>query len=144
MKRQNSSFDVVISGAGMVGTTAACLFAKQGLKVGLLDSNSVTDWQPDVIYPRVSAVNIASVHIFKWLEVWQSIVDKRVSPFHAMHVWEEHSEASIHFDAPTPGSTKSRLHHRKQRHHQLPDRKIAPELQCTDYGQLRIVRASNS
>ena len=103
MKRQNTSFDVVISGAGMVGATAACLFAKQGLKVGLLDSNSVADWQPDVTYPRVSSVNIASVNLFKWLEVWQSIVDKRVSPFHAMHVWEEHSEASIHFDAPALG-----------------------------------------
>jgi 2-octaprenylphenol hydroxylase len=100
---QHSSFDVVISGAGMVGSTAACLFAKQGLKVGLLDSHAVADWQPDQDYPRVSAVNLASVNVFKWLEVWNSIADKRISPFNAMHVWEQHSEASIHFDAPTLG-----------------------------------------
>jgi len=102
-KHFDTSFDVVVSGAGMVGATAACLFAKQGLKVGLLDSNVVADWQPDVTYPRVSAVNLASVNILKWLEVWQSIVDKRISPFRAMHVWENHSDAEIHFDAPSLG-----------------------------------------
>ncbi len=102
-KHFDGKFDIVVSGAGMVGATAACLFAKQGLRVGLLDSSPVADWQPDKSYPRVSAVNIASMNIFKWLDVWQSILDKRVCPYYAMHVWENGSSAAIHFDAQSLG-----------------------------------------
>ncbi len=93
------SFDVVIIGAGMVGATAACLFAKQGLRVGLLDSQHLAEWENDTSYPRVSAINIASLHIFQALGVWQSICDKRISRYDAMQVWEENSNAAIAFDA---------------------------------------------
>jgi len=33
------------------------------------------------------------------LEVWQSILEKRVSPYQAMRVWENDSDATISFDA---------------------------------------------
>ncbi len=103
----DATFDLVVAGAGMVGATAACLFAKQGLRVGLLDSKPVADGQADTIHPRgdsrVSAVNIASMNIFQALEVWQTMLDKRVSRYHAMHVWEQGSDAAISFDAQALG-----------------------------------------
>ena len=99
----DATFDVVIIGAGMIGATAACLFAKQGLRVGLLDRHSVADWRADLIYPRVSAVNIASMNIFRQLGVWQAMLDKRVSRYRKMQVWEDGNDAAITFDAQTLG-----------------------------------------
>ncbi|WP_424946089.1 UbiH/UbiF/VisC/COQ6 family ubiquinone biosynthesis hydroxylase [Candidatus Spongiihabitans sp.] len=97
----DATFDVVVAGAGMVGATAACLFAKQGLRVGLLDSKSIADWQAGDA--RVSAINIASMNIFQALEVWQAMRDNRVSPYRAMRVWEQGSDAAISFDAQALG-----------------------------------------
>ncbi len=96
----------MVAGAGMVGATAACLFAKQGLNVGLLDSHCVADWQTDSVYPRVSAVNVASVNIFQDLGVWQSILDKRASPYQTMRVREDGSDAGISFNAHTMGQAQ--------------------------------------
>lgn len=107
----DATFDLVVAGAGMVGATAACLFAKQGLRVGLLDSKPIADWQAETIcspgYSRVSAINIAAMNIFKALGVWQAMLDKRVSRYRAMRVWEEGDEAgsggAISFDAQDLG-----------------------------------------
>ncbi len=100
----DTTFDVLVIGAGMVGTTAACLFAQQGLRVGLLDRQPITDWQDTMCSPhdsRVSAINIASMKLFRQLGVWQAMLDKRVSRYHKMQVWEADSEAVISFDAQT-------------------------------------------
>ena len=102
--KSDAIFDVIVIGAGMIGSTAACLFAKQGLRVGLLDGQSISDWQADLYpqgYPRVSAINIASMTLFQQLGVWQSMCDKYVSPYRTMHVWEDGSNAAISFDAQT-------------------------------------------
>lgn len=99
----DAAFDLVIVGAGLVGATAACLFAKQGLRVGLLDSKPIADGQADKqtgkTDSRVSAINIASMNIFQALDVWQAMLDKRVSRYRAMQVWEDGSDAAISFDA---------------------------------------------
>ncbi len=99
----NPNFDVLIAGAGMTGCTAACLFADQGLRVGLVDSKSIADWDETTTCPRVSAINIASSNLFRYLKVWPGIERRRFSRYAGMHVWEENSEASISFDAREMG-----------------------------------------
>ena len=98
--------DVVVSGAGMVGATAACLFARSGLKVALLDEKAIG---PAAQCPgatqcdRVSAINIASANLFAALDVWDSITDKRASPYRRMRVWEDNSATEISFSALAMG-----------------------------------------
>ena len=95
----NMDFDVLIAGAGMVGCTAACLFAEQDLRVGLVDSRPIADWDENTTSPRVSALNIASANLFRYLRVWPGIERRRFSRYVSMRVWEENTEASISFDA---------------------------------------------
>ncbi len=98
-------FDVVISGAGMVGAAAACLFARHGLNVALLDEKAIrTDQCPHPArYGRVSAVNIACTKLFMALDVWSRMTDKRVSPYRCMRVREDNSQTEISFEALAMG-----------------------------------------
>ena len=99
MNKQLQKFDVAICGGGMIGITAACLFTRQGLRTALIDQNALAQWSPETISPRVSALNIASINLFKSLGVWESISNKRISSYTNMVVWEDESNASISFDA---------------------------------------------
>ncbi len=104
--KTTSEFDVLVSGAGMIGGATACLFAKQGLKVGLIDSSTLQQWHEDQDYGRVSAINIASMNLFRQLDIWDDIEAKRPSPYHAMEVWEHQSNASISFDRQSIGQAQ--------------------------------------
>lgn len=101
--KKDPVYDVVISGAGMIGATAACLFSRSGLKVALLDEKPMAVWSDENECGRVSAVNIASGNLFSALNVWGSITGRRASPYHAMRVWENNSEIEIAFDARAMG-----------------------------------------
>ena len=106
MTKSDQIYDIAISGAGMVGATAACLFARLGLKVALLDEKSISPMaqcSDQTQYGRVSAVNIASRNLFVALDVWSSIIGKRASPYHSMRVWENDSEIEISFNAQAMG-----------------------------------------
>lgn len=106
MTKPGQIYDIVISGAGMVGAAAACLFARSGLKVALLDEKAISPLNqcPDPTrYGRVSAINIASRNLFAALDVWDNIADKRVSPYRFMRVWENNSEIEISFNALAMG-----------------------------------------
>ncbi len=106
MTRSDQIHDIVISGAGMVGAAAACLFARSGLKVALLDDQAISPVSPcpdPVRYSRVSAINIASGNLFAALGVWDSITGKRVSPYRSMRVWDNNSNIEISFNALAMG-----------------------------------------
>lgn len=108
------AFDVVVAGAGMVGVTCAGLFAKQGLRVGLLANEPLPirsgggsrfDHSPDPSHApqRLSAVNHAAQNIFIFLEIWDSLLAKRISAYTRMQVWEQSRGAAITFEAATLG-----------------------------------------
>lgn len=99
----SSKFDVVVTGAGMVGAAAACLFAQKSLRVCLIDRSSKIEWHSGKYHPRVSAVNIASMKLFRGLKVWDAICEKRISPYRSMEVWENNSNANISFSAQDLG-----------------------------------------
>ena len=100
-------FDVVIVGAGMVGSTLACSLAKTTLRVGVLEARPpVTAWDADSIDLRVSAVTAASQQIFKGLGAWDEMVAQGVSPFREMHVWDAGGDGAIHFDSADIGEDR--------------------------------------
>ena len=91
--------DVCVVGGGLVGVTTACLLAKQGISVTLLEHGEFGEWDAQSISPRVSAINLASKNLLTYLGVWQSIAASRASPYSTMQVWDTDSRAFIRFEA---------------------------------------------
>ncbi|OAN29975.1 2-octaprenyl-3-methyl-6-methoxy-1,4-benzoquinol hydroxylase [Pseudomonas oryzihabitans] len=94
--------DLVIVGAGMVGSALALALADSGLSVVLLDRGPLTPGavESDLPFePRVSALSLASQRILQRLGAWGGILARRVSPYQAMHVWDGSGTGAVHFDA---------------------------------------------
>ncbi|WP_165448095.1 2-octaprenyl-3-methyl-6-methoxy-1,4-benzoquinol hydroxylase [Pseudomonas cedrina] len=94
--------DVLIVGAGMVGSALALALQGSGLQVLLLDGSplSVAPYDRDGAFePRVSALSAASQRILERLGVWDGIVARRASPYGQMQVWDGSGTGQIHFSA---------------------------------------------
>ncbi|QPQ23847.1 FAD-dependent 2-octaprenylphenol hydroxylase [Lonsdalea populi] len=98
------SFDVVITGGGMVGLALACGLQGCGLRIAVLEKQPVNapDFQQDQA-PRVSAINAASEQLLRKLGVWETIAAQRISPYNKMSVWDRDSFGSISFNGEETG-----------------------------------------
>ena len=92
------SFDVVISGAGIVGLTLALGLKSSGLKVAVIDPKAKVQQLSAEPELRVSAINVASQRVFEEIGVWNAITKQRVQAYSHMMVWDKDSFASIDFD----------------------------------------------
>jgi 2-octaprenylphenol hydroxylase len=96
-------YDIVIIGSGTVGATAALAIAKStSLRIAVLEAKTPSfEWgaQTNSYDSRVNAIAPSSQRIFENIQVWQSIVSKRISPYYDMHVWEAASKGEITFTA---------------------------------------------
>lgn len=94
--------DLIIVGAGMVGSTLALALQASGLKIKLIDAGPLHA-QPfsteDAFEPRVSALSAASQRILQRVGAWSGIVERRASPYTDMHVWDGSGTGQIHFSA---------------------------------------------
>ncbi|WP_258395326.1 FAD-dependent 2-octaprenylphenol hydroxylase [Lonsdalea populi] len=108
------SFDVVITGGGMVGLALACGLQGCGLRIAVLEKQPVNapDFQQGQA-PRVSAINAASEQLLRKLGVWETIAAQRISPYNKMSVWDRDSFGSISFNGEETGfpisATSSRM-----------------------------------
>ncbi len=96
--------DLIIVGAGMVGSTLALALEGSGLKIVVLDASplEVADFDPlGGFEPRVSALSAASQRILQRVGAWPGIVARRASPYTDMHVWDGSGTGQIHFSAET-------------------------------------------
>lgn len=103
--------DLLIVGAGMVGSALALALQGSGLQVLLLDGSpmSVKPFDPQAAFePRVSALSTASQRILDRLGVWDGITTRRASPYTDMHVWDGSGTAG-RFIFPPPACTPRRL-----------------------------------
>ena len=94
--------DLLIIGAGMVGSALALALKDSGLNILLLDGStlSVKPFSPeDAFEPRVSALSAASQRILQRLGAWDGLTRRRVSPYSHMHVWDGSGTGEIHFSA---------------------------------------------
>ena len=94
--------DVLIVGAGMVGSALALALQGSGLDVLVVDGGplSVKPFDPQSTFePRVSALSAASQRILQRLGVWDGIASRRTSPYAHMHVWDGSGTGQIHFSA---------------------------------------------
>ena len=94
--------DLLIVGAGMVGSALALALQGSGLGVLLIDGSplSVKPFDPQAPFePRVSALSAASQRILERLGAWDGIAHRRASPYNQMHVWDGSGTGQIHFSA---------------------------------------------
>lgn len=84
------AFDVVIVGAGMVGTALATGLGRSGFAVALIDQSGPAGFQaespPDI---RVSAISAGSERYLDELGAWQAITHMRTTPYTRLAVWDE-------------------------------------------------------
>ena len=73
--------DILIVGAGMVGSAAALSFARAGFSVSLVEANELPTWSEAEYNLRVCAISAASQRLLKNVDVWQQILAMRASPF---------------------------------------------------------------
>ena len=94
--------DLIIVGAGMVGSALALALKDSGLNILLLDSGSLTlkPFDPQSAFePRVSALSMASQRILERVGAWDGILARRSSPYAQMQVWDGSGTGNIHFAA---------------------------------------------
>jgi ubiquinone biosynthesis UbiH/UbiF/VisC/COQ6 family hydroxylase len=94
-------FDIVIAGAGMVGSAAARALAGNGFSVALVEAMpAAPDAAPSGAYDlRVSAISPHSREILERLDIWRQLDPERVCYYEQMHIWHQHGAASVAFDA---------------------------------------------
>lgn len=104
MNNNTQTFDVVIIGGGIVGTTLACALRHTSLRIALIEPGSTDGYTVEHLFDlRVSAITRASQRIFETLGVWAAMQQQRVSPFREMHVWDKAQHGEIHFDSAELG-----------------------------------------
>jgi 2-octaprenylphenol hydroxylase len=94
--------DLIIVGAGMVGSALALALRDSGLKTLLIDGGPlrVRPWVADASFePRVSALSMASQRLLERLGAWEGIRARRCSPYRDMRVWDASGTGQIHFSA---------------------------------------------
>ena len=97
-------YDLIVVGAGMVGSALACALADQGFEIAIIETREPqVHWPRDEVDLRVSALSRASQRILEHLRVWGRMAGLRVSPYTDMHVWDAGGSGSIHFSAADIG-----------------------------------------
>jgi len=102
----DSEFDVIVAGGGMVGSLLAAALASPGagpesdgqrdssgpaLKVCVLEAAEPEPFEPgsspdyDI---RVSALSVASERMFRHVGAWDGVLRRRAAPFERMRVWD--------------------------------------------------------
>lgn len=92
------SADVIIVGAGLVGSALACaLTAVSDIKVVVVDASQPQPPSADGFDPRVVALSAAAVQFLRELEVWPGVVSQRHCPYRGMEVWDGEGNGRIRF-----------------------------------------------
>lgn len=105
MNSAATQYDVIIVGAGIVGSALACALAGSSINVAIVEAQNVANqWPPQTdevtgYDARVSALTVASQQFLQSLNVWDAMVEHRISPYRKMHVWDADGTGSIDFNA---------------------------------------------
>lgn len=98
-----AEYDIIIVGGGIVGLSLArALTQPCGLNIALIHQQpllSAAEMGFDSVNQRFSAINIASEQFLKKLGVWAGIVERGISPYRRMIVWDAGGQGEIEFDS---------------------------------------------
>lgn len=92
--------DVVIIGAGMVGAATACLLARAGFSVAVVEAREPEAFQPDQpVGLRVSALSPGSEAVLAEAGAWRRISQQRHCAYRRMRVEDRGTRAVLEFNA---------------------------------------------
>ncbi len=103
---QAHSYDIIIVGGGLVGSTLAVALAQQtSLSIAVLEAQSL---QPPTFsaasyHHRVSAIALAAERILQALHVWPLLQQARLCSFAEIHVWDVATTQAIAFASEAIG-----------------------------------------
>ena len=98
------TFDVLLVGAGMVGAAAACLLARAGFSVAIIEAREPTPFDPSAeVGLRVSAFSPGSVDILAETGSWRQIESQRHCAYRRMQVEDRNESVMLEFHAPEFG-----------------------------------------
>lgn len=93
------SFDIIVLGAGIVGSSLALALAQKNLRVALIDKHALTTHLTDSLGVRVSAINHASYDWFSKIGIDELIKNSRISHYDSMFVWDDEGHIEFHANA---------------------------------------------
>jgi 2-octaprenylphenol hydroxylase len=97
-------FDALIVGAGMVGAAAACLLARAGFSVAILETREPQAFDSTAaVGLRVSAFSPGAQSILSECGAWRQIEQQRHRPYRRMRVEDRDESVVITFNAPEFG-----------------------------------------
>jgi len=97
----NSSYDVAIIGAGMVGATLASLLSRSGFSVALIEAIEPQAFDPEAeVGLRVSAISPGSSAVLDQAGAWKLISAQRIRPYRRMQIEDGVELDPLLFDAP--------------------------------------------
>ncbi|HKX56998.1 MAG TPA: FAD-dependent monooxygenase, partial [Xanthomonadales bacterium] len=92
--------DIIIVGAGMVGAATACMLARAGLAVQLVETAAPRAWSSqEPVGLRVSALSPGSQNILAAAGVWQQIAAQRHGIYRRMRVEDGDERSVLEFTA---------------------------------------------
>lgn len=95
--------DITIIGAGLVGITAACAFAKLGLNVVVIDSENLEETRKKESDGRTCAIAAGSAAFFKEIGVWEQM-QPHAGEIRDIRVTDNDSPVFLHYDHALVGS----------------------------------------
>ncbi len=95
--------DLVVVGAGVVGSAAALAAARDGLRVALVEAQAPPPWSADAPDLRVYAFAPDNQALLEDLGAWGSIVSARAHPYRRMRVWDAAAAGELDFNADALG-----------------------------------------
>jgi 2-octaprenyl-3-methyl-6-methoxy-1,4-benzoquinol hydroxylase len=100
---RRSAFDLVVIGAGVVGSAAALAAARDGLRVALVEAQEPAPWRADAPDLRVYAFAPDNAALLADLGVWPAILAARAHGYRRMRVWDAAGGGELNFDADALG-----------------------------------------
>ncbi len=94
-------YDVIIIGAGMVGSALASLLARSNFSVALVEAHEPVPFDPQAeVGLRVAAISPGSAAILEQAGAWKQISASRCRPYRRMQVEDRVELEPLVFDAP--------------------------------------------
>ena len=95
--------DLVVVGAGVVGSATALAAARDGLRVALVEAHEPPAWAPLDADLRVYAFAPDNAALLDDLGAWAAIRAARAHPYRRMRVWDAAGGGELDFDADALG-----------------------------------------
>ena len=96
-------FDVVVVGAGVVGSAAALRLAAEGLRIAIVEAHEPPAWNPATPDLRVYAFAPDAQALLEQLGAWAPVAAARAHPYRHMRVWDAAGGGELAFDADQMG-----------------------------------------